>query len=167
MSHFLNRNYSGFGRKFNFTYLQLIVSLALVSFAGILQNTDILNIAGVKPNVALGVLISLSFIISEVLHFLVLLVVAAGILGFQPGSSAATLVFGALVLFVFFAHDRLPGRAFINNILLIGFTTIFFYIIVDFPFLRSNFLSVAYEVIYNVILGTVFLFSFKKIFKKI
>ncbi len=133
--------------------------IILVALAGFLQNTNLLNIGGVKPNIALAVLVTLAFFISTASVFLVLVVLALIALWFEPVVTLELIIFALLALGAFFLSQRLPGKSFVNNLILIGLLTLVFYLIADYRFIVGDPLTVLGEMVYNIILGGV-LFAF-------
>ena len=146
-------------RRDGFEIKHLILALIFVLVAGVLQNTDILNIYGIKPNITLTVLLTLSFAITSLSHYLFLLLIAAVLLKFEIGLEATNLVFIVLALIGFFINRKVSGEAFFNNLFLIAGATLFFYLLVDINFLYQNILTVFWEMLYNISLGALVYFS--------
>lgn len=140
-------------RQDEFRTKRLIVAVILILVAGVLQNTSLLELGGVRPNVALAVLITLTIFINETLSYLVLVLLAGILLRFESGFELVNLVFAGVALLVFFLHRRLPGRAFLSNLILIALGTLIFHSLADWRFVLLEPLTVFGEMVYNIILG--------------
>lgn len=135
-----------------------IVAVILVVLAGLIQNTNALTFWGVKPNLTLVLLITLTFFLGETISYLLLLFLVVVILKRGGGFDAGVLALTVLALASFWFSRKLPGQAFLNNIFLLAAGTLAFYLLTDFRFLGSDFLAVLEEMVYNVILGIVIFF---------
>ena len=134
------------------------IALAITALAGFLQNTNLLNISDIKPNLTLTVLIALSFFTANFFYYLILVLVAGIFLRFELTFETVNIVFTFLTLSVYWLEGKLPGRPFFNNILLVAGSTLIFYALADFSFLTSYPLTVFSEMLYNVILGALVFF---------
>ena len=132
------------------------VRILLVVLAAFLQLTNFFNLFGVKPNFSLAVLaaIATSGIIFR--DYLLLALLSAIFLKFNPGFDAGILAFAVTAFAVFAANNYLPWNRYINNIILIVAATLLLQILLV-P-IRIN----LPEVIYNVILGVVVLMILPK-----
>ena len=126
----------------------------LVAAAGLIQNTDTLNAFGIKPNLALAVLVALAFFITTLFVYSALVLTAVAFLRFEGGFELSTLVFAIVAFLVFWLCEKLPGKNFINNILSIGLATLVFYLAADPAFFINDTISVIKEGVYNIISGS-------------
>ncbi|HEY4475784.1 MAG TPA: hypothetical protein VJB92_03660 [Candidatus Paceibacterota bacterium] len=126
----------------------------LVAAAGLIQNTDTLNAFGIKPNLALAVLVALAFFITTLFVYSALVLTAVAFLRFEGGFELSTLVFAIVAFLVFWLCEKLPGKNFINNILSIGLATLVFYLAADPAFFINDTISVIKEGVYNIIIGS-------------
>lgn len=137
------------------SWRELLVAALFLTLAALLQNTSALNILGIKPNLTLVVLITLSFFVGELVTYSILLLLMGLLLrvggGFEPTILALTI----LALLVFGLGRHLAGKPFFNNIFLVAAGTLAFYVLADFRFLARDFLGVLGEMVYNVILGVI------------
>ena len=117
----------------------------LVAAAGLIQNTDTLNAFGIKPNLALAVLVALAFFITTLFVYSALVLTAVAFLRFEGGFELSTLVFAIVAFLVFWLCEKLPGKNFINNILSIGLATLVFYLAADPAFFINDTISVIKE----------------------
>ena len=143
---------------------ELILAVFLVAALGMLQNTNFLNIAGVKPNLSLVLLIALSFFIRNFFVYLILVLVAGIFLRFEAAFEPANLVFTLLVVAVYLLERKLPGRQFLNSLLLTALGTFIFYAVIDFSFFASYLFTIFEEMLYNIILGVLLFFISKRFF---
>ena len=137
-------------KKSNFFVLLLIVLSAVL-----LQNTGFLNVYGVKPNLVMAVLISISFFAADLASYIFLAVAALVGLKFRAGFEIESLIIIGLSRASFVMGRRLQWKPFINNAVLIGVGTILFYLLAAPGFIASNLPMVLGELVYNVILGTI------------
>ena len=144
---------------------QLVIALIFTAAAGFFQNTNLVNVGDVKPNLTLVVLIALSFFMTNFFYYLFLVLVAGIFLKFEAAFELNNLIFTFIIFAVYWLERKLPGRPFLNNIMLIAVSTLIFYALADFAFLNSYPLTVFKEVVYNIILGIlVFLISRRSLF---
>src|SRR3989338_5944357 len=86
--------------------IRLASAILLVIAAGILQNTDLLNIAGVKPNLSLAALIVLGFFINKFTDYLILILISALLIKTAAGFEISIIVFAAIPAIFYFARRR-------------------------------------------------------------
>lgn len=142
--------------------MKLILIFSLIIILGLLQNTGILSFYGVKPNLLLAFLISISFFTHDFLIYLSFILISVILLNFQIGFALEQIIFALLTIVAFFIGRRLHWKHIFNNLLLIGASTILFYLLTSPDFLISNWLTVLLETIYNLIFGLVFFKFFEK-----
>lgn len=131
-----------------------LLFLLLTGFLTLLQSFGF-SVFGIKPNLALVSVITASFFIvngqwSEIKGFL-LVALAALILKFAPGFRNEILTFSLIGLGAILVKKYLPWHSFFNNLILLAFGTLIFYLfLAPNLILSSIFLK---EVILNLILG--------------
>jgi len=135
--------------------LKLFLIVLLVGLLTFLQAFGF-SIFGVKPNLALVSIITVSFFIVNsqwsIVNGFLLAALAALILKFGPSFEMEILVFSLICLAAIFIKKYLPWRHFISNLVLIIFGTFIFYfflatkLIPTFIFLE--------ELILNLIIGS-------------
>jgi len=140
-------------RRDTFRLKRMLVAVIFVLIAGVLENTSLLQVAGIKPNISLAILITLSFFISALVPYLALVLLTGILLRFEPGFEFTSLIFTGMVILFFFLHRRLPGQPFLNNLILIASGTLIFYSLLDWRFVYAEPLTVSGEMLYNIILG--------------
>jgi len=145
-------------RQDAFELKRMLIAVIFVLIAGVFQNTSLLQVAGIKPNISLAILITLAFFLDTLLPYLVLVLLTGILLRFEPGFELANLIFTAVVLLFFFLERRLPGQPFLNNLILIAAGTLLFYSLLDWRFLYAEPLTVLGEMLYNIILGALAFF---------
>lgn len=124
----------------------------LVTLAALLQNTDVANFLGIKPNFVLIILLPLTFFIKDWRYYLMLVVIAGLLLSIVSVWDWSAAFFAALLAVAYVLKNFLPWQPFFNNLtLLIAIT-----VAVSFPV----FLPV--EIILNVILGTMVYYLLKE-----
>ena len=137
------------------TSRQVILFLT-VFVSGLLQNTNILNVYGIKPNITLAVLIAASFFLADFLVYLAAVLFVIVILIFQGSFQAEQLILGLLAIAAFFAEKQLHWRPILGNLVLIGAGTVIFYLLSSPAFLIGNPALVLGELAYNLFLGIIF-----------
>lgn len=135
------------------SFYKLIILFLLVAALGILQNTDILNVYGVKPNLILAFLIATSFFLDSIPLFLLLVIVSAVFLRFSGGWEWELLVLAVLVVFAAWTGRIIAWRPVFSVAFLIGIGTMLFYLAVGRQFLLAAWPTVLGEMGYNAILG--------------
>ncbi len=134
---------------------RFFILLLTVVLAVILQNTGLLNVYGIKPNLALASLVSVSFFAADLASYIFLVVAALIGLKFRASFEVDSLIMAGLSLASFVMGRRLQWKPIINNILLIGGGTILFYLLASPGFIAANSQIVIGELVYNVVLGTI------------
>jgi len=115
------------------------------------------SVFGVKPNLALAVLIAISFFIANLWEGFLLVLLAALILKFAPGFEKGILTFSLIAAAGLIVKKYLPWRYFLSNLILIGIGTFIFYL-----FLNPNLIiSVIFlkEIVLNLVAGII-IFAF-------
>lgn len=128
----------------------------LLILAGLLQNTDVLNFYQIKPNLVLVFLIAISFFIPNFLTYLGLVLVGLILIAFRPGFEPEAAVLGLLAVLSFSLVRFLNLQMVYNNFLLIGASTLLFYLLTAPSFILQNPLLVFGEMVYNLVLGVIF-----------
>ena len=125
----------------------------LVTLGSVLQNTGVLMVRGVKPNLPLVLLVALAFFTSELGHFV--LAILLTLLPLELLLDPATIIIAVIIIALgaFLIHNRLPGKPLVNLVLMIGIGTFLFYLIVDPAFLGSDLKTVLVETVYNALGG--------------
>ncbi len=141
------------------------VALIAVGFAALLQTSVVFDFGGVKPNFTLAALIALSFFMKERIFYFSAIFFALLILRFKPEFELTALAMVLISGASFFARNLIPGKPFINNLILIALGTPVFYLIADPNFVLRDTFTVFEEMFYNVFLGAVFFFAAKRIFR--
>ncbi|MDP3998974.1 MAG: hypothetical protein Q8P76_00040 [bacterium] len=139
----------------------LIVGGLLVILAGFIQNTDWINLFGVKINLILASVLVLGLFINNPWHRIILAIIGTALTG-QPGWNTESLVLLALLIAAPYFKNYLFGQPAFNNIILIFTATIAFYLIINPGFLISYPAVVLLEVIYNLIFGSMLYFILEK-----
>ncbi len=141
-----------------------ITAIILILLAGLLQNTELPSFYGVKINLVLVLLLTLSFFISDPRYYLVLALEGALLLKVSPGLDAQTIALLLLALSAFYLKKYLAWQPALSNVFLIAAATILFYIPVDFNFVIYNTPVLILEAIYNTLGGLVLYFALEKIY---
>ncbi|MEK7192355.1 MAG: hypothetical protein AAB646_02485 [Patescibacteria group bacterium] len=132
---------------------RVLISFTIIVLAGILQNSNFLNVLGIKPNLLLVALISLSFVINFFTNYLVFLLIGLFFLRFTMAPELEIFVFTVLSLAAFFLAKRLPWLWAANSIALIFSSTLIFYLLLKPSFIYNHFSVFIGEAIYNSLLG--------------
>ena len=137
-------------------FRRFLLVLLIVLLAGVLQNTHFLNLAGVKPNLLLVVLIAASFFIEEATVYILLVLIAAILLKFQASLELELVVFALLALAAGLIGKRLHWLPIFNNLVLVAGATVLFYLLTEPAYLVGSLGAVGIELVYNLFFGIVF-----------
>lgn len=132
---------------------QATLALLLVVCAAYVQGEAILRIGDVNPNLTLIAVIVLSFFIARWYYTVLLILVSAIFLIWQPGVSYELIVFVMLLSCALFFKELVRWQTLLGCLILIGATTFVFLLLIDPLFLFHHPLIVFGELAYNVILG--------------
>ncbi len=152
-------------------WIHLALGIAYAALLGILQNTELVTIFGVKPNLVLAFLIALAFSLRDFWRYLAVLLTAVLFLQYQHSFDLGVVLLAAIALAIFLFTERFPARTFVNVAIAVSGGTLAFYALVQFPFLLREPLTVFLELVYNVVGGIFFygiihfLFSYEKAFR--
>ena len=142
-------------------FLAVVVFILLVFF----QTTSWVIFFGVRPNLVLILLTTLSFFVGHWLLFLAA-AIFAGLVIFSASSFWPALVLVVLGLSAFWLGHRLPGRPFFNNSFIIILSTLIFYGVINPDFLSLNPMLVVLEASLNVFLGSLFFWFLLFLFRE-
>lgn len=142
-------------------YLLLFFLLIL---AGFLQNTDVFNIYGIKPNIMLVFLIACSFFISDFLIYSSLVLAAVILLIFPGGFFVDGIILGGLSILAYSLVRFFDLRIFYGNLLLVALLTPLFYLLTAPAFILAYPFLVFGEIFYNLVLGVILFKTFEKYF---
>ena len=135
------------------TSLGLSILAIIIAFAGFLQGNSLFSIAGVKINVVLAALIAFSFFVERIPKFAFLVLIAGIFIRFRPGIERELLVLMVVAFLAYIAQEKLPGKPFINCILLQVIGTLVFLVIIDVHFISFAPSVVIQETVYNTAIG--------------
>ena len=146
-------------------YVREIVFGGILLFvAALFQNTALLTIAGVKPNVVLVALVLLAFSASHFFVYIVFVIGGIIFLRFSPGSDPALLAIAGIACAVFFVKEWFPWKEMVNCLAVIILGTLAFYLLTGFSFLWHDPFTIAMEIAYNTVIGAAFYPFFRWIF---
>ena len=137
------------------SFWKFLLVLLIILLAGLLQNTDFLTVAGVKPNLLLAVLIAASFFIEEAAIYILLVLISAILLKFNAGLEPESVAFALVALAGGLIGKRLSWLPIFNNLALVGAGTIIFYVLTAPAYFVSNFTGFGIELIYNLALSII------------
>jgi len=144
-----------------------VLAFVFVFLAGLVQNTDLLSINHLKPNLVFVTLAALAFFISSAPFYALLAVFADVIIRFHPFFDRVDFAFLVVVLASYWLSDRLPSKPFVNYVMIVTFGTFLFYLIAAPSFILKAPFSVFFEVVYNNIVGFIIFLIFQSIFKNV
>ncbi|MDO8466902.1 MAG: hypothetical protein Q7S83_02050 [bacterium] len=133
-----------------------ILAATLVPLAGLLQNTGLFSVLGIKPNLLLAVLVAASFFVTSFPVFIFLVVESILFLRFESGFQLDLLIWVFLLAIFYFIGRVLPWRQSVNNLALAASAIIIFYLIADFGYLIGAPLAVGMEIFYTSIFSLLF-----------
>lgn len=144
---------------------RLVLVLACALVAGLVQNTGIFSLLGVRPNISMAFLIGCAFFLRTLSLFNTAIATSLLSLEFMTDGAAAVLAMIVAAASAFLLHDRLPGKPLVNLVFLVLAATFFFYAIVDFGYLTREGGIVVGEALYNVLWGVAAFMIGRKAFK--
>src|SRR3989338_1560263 len=103
--------------------------ICLVVIVGLMQNTTLVNIAGVKPNLILVLLLFFIPLTANFYEYLVLLLVAGSVLNLGGSFNGNVVVLLVALVFAYLIHRRLLWAKYFNNLILIALSTALFYVL--------------------------------------
>jgi hypothetical protein len=139
-----------------------IVLVAMVSLA---QSFSLLIFSGIKPNLALAVLVVMIFSEKEFWRYLILVLTSLICLNSSLFISKELAVFGLLMLSAFYFKKYLSENISLFSFLFTLVLTTLFYLLIDFGYVFNNFNSFILELFYNISLSLVFGF-FRNLYGK-
>ena len=136
--------------------------LILLFLITLLSGLQVLGfcIFGIKPNLVLSVIITISFFVENIWEGFLLVALAGLILKFAPGFESEILVLSLIGAGAILTKKYLPWHYFFSNLILIGLGTLIFYVI-----LASNLItSIIFfeELAFNIIVGMI-IFAFSSL----
>lgn len=132
---------------------KILAIFFLIVIFGLLQNTNLIMIAGVKPNLLLILLISLAFFVEDVWIYGFFILLADCLIISQRFFSADVIVFTLLLLASAWVANNWHALPFVNNLILAGAATALFYLGTDSAYIGSNFGSFGIELVCNLVLA--------------
>ncbi len=142
---------------------KFLLAIALVVFAGLIQNTGLFLIFGIRPNLLLALLVACSFFMESFAAYLGVLLGAIFFLRFESGFRPELLIFAVLAVSVFLVGRLLPWRQSVNNLVLTVIFVVLFYALADISYLWTGALAVAGEIVYTSIFGILFYDLFRQL----
>jgi hypothetical protein len=134
--------------------MRLFILILLVGALSFIQVLGF-SVFGVKPNLALAVVVAVSFFIVNgqwsIIKGFLLVVLAALILKFSPGFTPEILVFALTGVGALIIKNYLPWRNFLNNLFLVVAGTFIFYLILSPNLILSAIF--AKELFLNIVAG--------------
>ena len=132
--------------------LLFISGLAAAVVAALLQKTDLLVFFGVKINLSLALVLTLSLFLKNFWHYAVIAFAAAAVLT-APFWNRQSLILLGIFLAVFYCKRYLFGKPIFNNTVLILAGAFLFYLFSDPEFLIWLPVIFIQEAIYDLIVG--------------
>ncbi len=133
--------------------MKLFLLIILVSLLIFIQTFFGFSVFGVKPNLALIVVVATFFFIVGIWEGFLLAALAVLILKFSPVVGTEILIFSLIVVGALIIKNYLPWRNFLNFLFLIVAGTLLFYLflspklIVSFLFTKELFLNVFFGIL--------------------
>ncbi len=133
-----------------------MILVLLVIAVGAMQSTGFLNIFGVKPNALLALLVAASFFVENLGLYFFLILLADAFLKTFSILEPELIIFSGLALAAVWLGRHLRWRPVFNNLILVGASTILFYLAASPRFLLTDWKIVLGEMVYNLALGALF-----------
>lgn len=140
----------------------MVTHILILIFSGVLQNSGLLNVFGIKPNLLLTALIVLSFFSRTFLRYFVLLIIGVFFSRFMAGPEIEPVALGILSLATFGLRGHLPWLPVVNILALTAVGTVLFYLLTGPSFVYNNLAIAVGEIIYNVVLSALLFLCLKK-----
>ncbi len=125
----------------------------LILVMGILQNTDLLLIAGVKPNLLLVLMIALAFFVEDAWLYGFYILECVALLASGGLFAPEIVTFVLLLLAAAWVSARWHTQAILTAGLVFAASTVFFYIFSEPTYLLSSPGLIGIELVYNVVVG--------------
>ena len=132
------------------------ILLPIILLAGLLQQTNVFGIFGVKPNLLLAILIPATFFLDQMLMVVGLLAIALLVSDFRAGFAEESASLALLILAAPLLGRRLPWNPFVNNIILVAGFTLIFYLLTGPGYIFGAPLRILWEIVYNCLFATLF-----------
>lgn len=145
---------------------KIAIFIGLIIVAGVLQNSNLFNIFGVKPNLSLVVLAALGFFAGRFLDYLILVLISGLLLKTEPGFEFAAAAFIGVVILLYFSERFLPWRSIINNLVLVAFGTAIMYFVINPGFVIANLGVFLGEMMFNLSLGSAIFLALSRFYEK-
>lgn len=142
-----------------------IVLITAVILLGLLQHLDIFNIFGVKPNLIFVFLLAVCFFEISFIFYLILVLISYLLLRLNFNFDLSTSVLSLLLIFGYGLAKIFPWQQIINLMFLIIILNTAFYLIISFQFVMNNTSLLIGEILYNLVLGSIFYSFFSKLLK--
>lgn len=147
------------------TKLTVLVIFLLILTAGLLQNTDILMVAGVKPNLLLVIMVALAFFVEDAWIYGFFILEAAALLAVGGFFAPEIIVFALLAITAAWIAARWHTQAILTAALVVSSFTVIFYAFSEPSYLLSSPGRISIELIYNLVLGVIFFNVFTQCLK--
>jgi len=135
-----------------------IFFILAVFLSGIIQSTGLLSVKNLNPNASLVILLLAAIFSSNFLELLFYLFFSFFILNWQPSLSGELCSLAAVVIFAYFANSFLSLSKTVNFVILVAFSTVFFYLFSFSSFLFDFPLIALKEIFINSLLAAVISF---------
>ena len=134
-------------------FKKFVLVFLLVILFGLLQSTNLVMIAGVKPNLLLVLLIALAFFVEDIWTYGFFILLAGGLLKTQGFFTPDLVVFTVLVMASAWAANTWHALPAANNLILAGAATALFYLLTGPLYIVSNFSAFGIELVCNLVLA--------------
>lgn len=142
-----------------------IVLITAVILLGFLQHLNIFNIFGIKPNLLFVFLLTICFFEISFIFYLILVLMSYLLLRLNFNFDLSTFVLSLLLIFGYGLAKIFPWQQIVNLIFLIIILNIAFYLTLSPGFIINNTLLLMGEILYNLVLGSIFYSIFNKLLK--
>lgn len=142
-----------------------IILIAATVILGLLQHLPIFNIFGIRPNLLLIFLLAVCFFEINFLFYLILVLISYLLLRLNFNIDIPTLTLSALLILGYWLAKIFPWQQIFNLMFLIILLNIAFYSIISPQFIMNNTSLLMGEILYNLVLGSIFYSLFSKLLK--
>ncbi len=142
-----------------------IILITAVIILGLLQHLDIFNIFGVKPNLIFAFLLAVCFFEVGFLFYLILVGMAYLLLRLNFYFDLSVSALCLLLIFGYGLAKIFPWQQIVNLMFLLIMLNVAFYLTLSPQFLINNTSLLMGEILYNLVLGSIFYSSFRKLLK--
>lgn len=134
--------------------------ICLIVVAGLIQSTTFFNIAGIKPNLLLVLLLFSIPLTANSYEYFILLLIAGLVLNLGSGLNGGVVALLITLILAYLIHRHFLWAKYLGSLMLIALSTAVFYVLASPSFIYEHWDVVLGEIAYNLILGSLLILLF-------